>query len=96
MKVDPAAGMPIQHITCPYRERVGEHLSLSRPVDSVINSAEIEMTWSVNSPLTPLYQRGVLPPFAKGRSGGIYGKCRDNLETTDKLPTDWNLWLLLP
>jgi len=23
------------------------------------------------SPLTPLYQRGVIPPFGKGRSGGI-------------------------
>jgi hypothetical protein len=23
------------------------------------------------SPLAPLYQRGVIPPFAKGRSGGI-------------------------
>jgi hypothetical protein len=46
----------------------------------LINIVEIELTWSVKSPLTPLYQRGVIPPFAKEpvlslskeRSGGIY------------------------
>ena len=26
-------------------------------------------------------QRGVIPPFDKGRSGGIYKGCRDNYET---------------
>ena len=47
----------------------------------VINRVTIEMMWPEKSPLTPLYQRGVIPPFAKGRSGGIYGKCPDNCET---------------
>jgi hypothetical protein len=36
------------------------------------------------SPLPPLFQRGVIPPFDKGRSGGIYKGCRDNYETINK------------
>lgn len=31
-------------------------------------------------PLTPLYQRGVKPPFTKGRSGGIWRGCPDSRE----------------
>ncbi len=49
-----------------------------------INSLEIELRCSVKSPLAPLYQRGVIPPFAKGRSGGIYGECPDNYETINR------------
>jgi len=33
----------------------------------------IEKTHFVKSPLTPLCQRGVIPPFCKGRRGGIRG-----------------------
>jgi hypothetical protein len=47
----------------------------------IMNSLEIESTWSLKSPLAPLFQRGVIPPFVKGRSGGIYGACRDNYGT---------------
>jgi len=44
----------------------------------LMNSLEIESTWFLKSPLAPLFQRGVIPPFVKGRSGGIYGAgCRD-------------------
>ena len=49
-------------------------------------SLEIESTWSIKSPLAPLYRRGVIPPFVKEpvlslpkeRSGGIYGECPAN------------------
>jgi hypothetical protein len=33
----------------------------------VINSLEIEWTSSTKSPLAPLFQRGGIPPFVKGR-----------------------------
>jgi hypothetical protein len=32
----------------------------------VIESLKIELTWSAKSPLTPLFQRGEIPPFEKG------------------------------
>ena len=38
----------------------------------------------MKSPLAPLSQRGVVSPFVKGRSGGIYRKFRDNYETINK------------
>ena len=38
----------------------------------------------MKSPLAPLSQRGVVPHFVKGRSGGIYRKFRDNYETINK------------
>jgi hypothetical protein len=31
----------------------------------------IENTFTLKSPLTPLFQRGVFPPFGKERLGGI-------------------------
>jgi hypothetical protein len=37
----------------------------------LINSLKIEWTSSTKSPLAPLFQRGVIPPFGKGRCGGI-------------------------
>ena len=40
----------------------------------LINSREIELTSFGKSPLPPLFQRGVIPPFDKGRSGGIIKK----------------------
>ena len=49
-----------------------------------MNSFEIELTWPIKSPLAPLYQRGVIPPFAKGRLGGICGECPDNYETLNE------------
>jgi hypothetical protein len=33
----------------------------------------------------PLYQRGVIPPFGKGRSGGIFGERLDNYETVNNM-----------
>jgi hypothetical protein len=50
----------------------------------LINSREIELTSFEKSPLPPLFQRGGIPPFDKGRSGGIYKGCRDNYETINK------------
>ena len=50
-----------------------------------MNCLKIELTWSVKSPLAPLYQRGVTPPFLKGRSGGICGEDPDTYETINKL-----------
>ena len=41
---------------------------------AIIKSLKIELTLSAKSPLTPLFQRGEIPPFDKGRSGGIYLK----------------------
>jgi SAM-dependent methyltransferase len=38
----------------------------------LINSLKIESTWFVKSPLTPLFKRGEIPPFGKGRLGGIF------------------------
>jgi AraC family transcriptional regulator of adaptative response/methylated-DNA-[protein]-cysteine methyltransferase len=59
-------------------------MTTNKSMGSFINSLEIELTGSMKSPLAPLYQRGVIPSFAKGRSGGIYGECRDNYETINK------------
>jgi hypothetical protein len=42
-----------------------------------LESLDIDRRLFVKSPLTPLYQRGVTPPFVKGRSGEIYGECPD-------------------
>jgi len=56
---------------------------------------ENQLTWSAKSPLTLLHQRGVKPPFTKGRSGGIYGDCPENYEViimkakgTEKIAAD--------
>jgi hypothetical protein len=49
---------------------------------------ENQLTGSVKSPLTPLYQRGVKPPFTKGRSGGILGECPDNREAINMKAQD--------
>jgi len=38
---------------------------------ALINRLEIVLTSFGKSPLPPLLQRGVIPPFDKGRSGGI-------------------------
>jgi hypothetical protein len=37
----------------------------------VMNGLKIEQTSWIKSPLAPLSQRGVIPPFDKGREGGI-------------------------
>jgi hypothetical protein len=36
-----------------------------------IESLKIELTLSVKSPLTPLFQRGEIPPFSKGGEEGF-------------------------
>jgi len=46
-----------------------------------INRVEIELTSFVKSPPAPPCQRGVVPPFGKGRLGGISVECPDNYET---------------
>ena len=38
---------------------------------SNINGLDIERTSYTKSPLAPLFLRGVIPPFDKGRFGGI-------------------------
>ncbi len=44
----------------------------------------IKLIWIRKSSLTPLSQRGVLvPPFGKGRLGGISQICRYNYETVN-------------
>ena len=56
---------------------------------SLINSLEIGLICSIKSPLAPLYQKGVIPPFveelvlslSKERAGAIYWKFPDNYET---------------
>jgi putative transposase len=48
---------------------------------ALINSLEIELTRLKKSPPAPLFQRGVIPPFEKGRSGGILKGGRDNYGT---------------
>jgi hypothetical protein len=62
---------------------------------AITDSLEFELTWSVKSPLAPLYQRGVIPPFvkepvlslSKERFGGICGECPDNYQTINKSMT---------
>jgi hypothetical protein len=54
---------------------------------AITNSLEFELTWSVKSPLAPLYQRGAIPPFVKGRFGGICGEYPDNYQTINKSMT---------
>jgi hypothetical protein len=50
-----------------------------------INRLEIELTWFVESPPAPLFQRGErFPPFGKGRLGGIFRECPDNYEALNK------------
>ena len=49
----------------------------------VINRLEIEFASFVKSPPAPLCQRGVIPPFGKGRLGGIFRQCLDNYVTLD-------------
>jgi hypothetical protein len=39
---------------------------------SLIKVFIIEQTLNKKSPLAPLFQRGVIPPFGKGRLGGIF------------------------
>jgi hypothetical protein len=39
--------------------------------DAIINILKIDWTSLTKSPLAPLFQRGVVPPFIKGRLGGI-------------------------
>ncbi|OGP88622.1 MAG: hypothetical protein A2157_04665 [Deltaproteobacteria bacterium RBG_16_47_11] len=45
------------------------------------NSLEIELISPLESPLAPLFQRGVIPPFGKGGQEGFTKGCRDNYET---------------
>jgi hypothetical protein len=45
---------------------------VSAPMLRIINSLEIELTSLLKSPLAPLFQRRVIPPFVKGRLGGIF------------------------
>jgi len=35
-------------------------------IRAVIESLKIELSWSAKSPLSPLFQRGEIPPFEKG------------------------------
>jgi hypothetical protein len=38
----------------------------------IIKVLIIEWTLIKKSPLAPVFQRGVIPPFGKGRAGGIF------------------------
>ncbi len=40
---------------------------------------------SVKSPVAPLCQRGEMPPFGKGRLGGIFEMISHYYETVNKL-----------
>jgi hypothetical protein len=57
-------------------------------IPGLIKSLKIERTSSTKSPLAPLFQRGVIPPFDKaclpaGRGGeeGFYDQCLHYYET---------------